>query len=78
MLRLMDRSKPRNQMQVGPMIITFVVSAAWHGLELGFFVMFIGFAFMEYAVKTSEKTKVAQFVMNNVPFAVYQPFKWFY
>jgi len=59
MLRLMDRSKPRNQMQVGPMLITFIVSAAWHGMELGFFVMFIGFGIMEYAIKLSEKTLVA-------------------
>lgn len=56
MMRLMDRSLPRSKTQMGPMIITFVVSAAWHGIEVGFFFMFIGFAFMEYIVKAANAT----------------------
>ena len=56
MMRLMDRSLPRSKTQMGPMIITFVVSAAWHGIEIGFFFMFIGFAFMEYIVKAANAT----------------------
>ena len=78
MLRLMDRSKPRGEMQIGPMAITFIVSAAWHGIEVGFFVMFIGFAFMEYFIKMGEKTTIAVWITTNLPFAVYHPFKWFY
>ena len=53
------------------MLITFIVSAAWHGIQVGFFVMFVGFAIMEYSIKVSERTKVCQFVTKNVPFAVY-------
>lgn len=60
------------------MLITFIVSAAWHGIEIGFFVMFIGFAFMEYFIKVGEKTAIAVWITNNVPFAVYHPIKWFY
>lgn len=59
MMRLMDRTLPRGKMQIGPMFITFIVSAAWHGLEIGFFAMFIGFAFMEYIVKAANATKLA-------------------
>ncbi len=44
MLRLMDRSKPRGQMQVYPMVMTFLASAVWHGIEPGFFVFFMGLA----------------------------------
>lgn len=60
------------------MVVTYIVSAAWHGIQVGFFAMFTGFAIMDYTIKVSERTKVAQFVMKNVPFAVYQPIKWFY
>ena len=51
MLRLLDRTKPKGQMQVGPMAATFILSAAWHGCQLGFFLMFIGFSMMEYICK---------------------------
>ena len=78
MLRLMDRTKPKTQMQVVPMAVTFVVSAAWHGMEIGFFAMFIGFAFMEYFIKVGAKTKVANWIVTTLPFAVYHPVKWFY
>lgn len=78
MLRLMDRKKPKGQMQVGPMVVTFIVSAAWHGIQVGFFLMFFGFALCEYIVKTGERTKAAQFVTKNVPFHVYHPIKWFF
>ena len=40
MLRLMDRSKPRGQPQIIPTIVTFLISAAWHGLATGMFVAF--------------------------------------
>jgi len=77
MLRLMDRRKPKGQMQVGPMVITFIVSAAWHGIQVGFFLMFFGFAVMEYIVKVGGKTKLINLILQHVPFAVYHPFKWF-
>lgn len=78
MLRMMDRSKPRGQLQVMPMIMTFVVSAAWHGIMLGFFACFIGIAFVDYQFKVGEKTRIGNWVLTNVPYRVYHPFLWAY
>jgi len=44
MLRRMDRSKPRGQLQVFPMVVTFGASAVWHGIEPGFLMFFMGLA----------------------------------
>ena len=46
MIPLMDKNIPRGQLQIKPMIATFLASALWHGcLEAGFWVMFIGLIF---------------------------------
>ena len=78
MLRLMDRNKPRGQMQVMPMMVTFLASAAWHGIELGFLLCFLGLALNDYAFKVGEKTKIGNWILTNVPYRVYHPFLWVY
>ena len=53
MLRLMDKSKPREQIQLGPMITAFVVSSVWHGTKLGFCIFFTTLAVLTYFFKTA-------------------------
>ena len=64
-------------MQFVPMFITFTVSALWHGLRVGFIVMFTGFAMMEIICKYGGRTKLAAWVVKNVPYVVYHPIRWF-
>ena len=61
-----------------PTILTFLASAAWHGIEVGFLVCFTGLAFHDYANKVGEKTKIGNWVLTNVPYRVYHPFLWLY
>ena len=75
---MMDKTKPRGQVQVGPMLTTFLVSALWHGIQVGFLVMFTGMAFMEFFIKAGSKTTIAESITTNLPFVIYHPFKWFY
>ena len=77
MLRLMDRTKPKGQMQFVPMALTFIISALWHGLQVGFFMMFAGFAIMEYVMKMGERTTLAVWIIDTIPFILRHPIKWF-
>ena len=78
MLRLMDRKKPRGQMQLVPMLLTFIVSAVWHGPRIGFLILFIGLAFKEYFFKTASRTKIVIWIGKNVPYFVYAPIRLIY
>ena len=60
------------------MVTTFIVSAVWHGIRIGFFILFIGLAFKEYFYKTAAKTKIVIWCSKNVPYFVYAPIRWFY
>ena len=60
------------------MVITFIVSAVWHGMRIGFFVAFIGLALKEYFFKIAPKTKIVIWCSKNVPFFIYAPIRWFY
>ena len=60
------------------MITTFIVSAIWHGIRIGFFILFVGLAFKEYFFKNAYKTKIFLQIGKTVPYVVYHPFRWFY
>ena len=65
-------------MQVMPMVVAFMASAIWHGIEVGFLIMFVGMAFNDYAYKVGEKTVIGNWVLTNVPYRVYHPILWLY
>ena len=76
MMRLIDRTKPKNQTQVMPQILCFLVSSIWHGLELGLFVCMFGFGLLLALYKVVVSTKLCDIFCKIVPFAVYHPFKF--
>jgi len=39
-------------MQIVPLILTFLISAAWHGMEISFFKMFFFLGLMDVMYKT--------------------------
>jgi len=51
MMRLLDRKKPRGSFQAVPVMITFVVSAVWHGTYPGFFILFTACIFIQITSK---------------------------
>lgn len=69
-LRLIDRDQPRNVIQIWPMLAVFISSAAWHGPELGFSVFFFTLFMNSIIAKFFEKTKLAQTVLNTIPWPV--------
>ena len=75
MMNLMDRTKPRGQTQIIPVFVTFLVSAAWHGMELSFVKCFFWVGLMDYLFKIWDQTQIVHLMYKNVPFSVYQPFK---
>ena len=69
-LRLIDRSLPREALQVIPFAATFIFSAVWHGIDLGYFAFFIFLCFNALIAKLFSKTKVAAAIMKVVPWPV--------
>ena len=59
MLRWMDRSQPRGKIQLGPFMLTFIVSPLWHGFYFGYFAFFTGLGLMDFTWKEFGKTKLA-------------------
>mmetsp|Transcript_46259 Transcript_46259/g.62838 ORF Transcript_46259/g.62838 Transcript_46259/m.62838 type:complete len:186 (+) Transcript_46259:578-1135(+) len=53
-LQLIDRSK--KTLQFMPAIMTFMVSAVWHGFYPGLFIFFIAAALLELIAKMAQKT----------------------
>ena len=78
MMRLIDRSKPRNQTQVMPQLICFLVSSIWHGLEVGLWVCMFGFGMLLALYNITSRTQLCNWIGTNVPFVIYQPFKWLF
>ena len=74
----MDRSKPRGKPQILPTILTFLISAAWHGLATGMFVAFFMCSLLDQITKAAGKTKISAFMDKNVPFLLWWPLKWYY
>ena len=56
MMRLIDRTAPRNKVQLMPQFTSFLISSAWHGLELGLFVCMFGFGLLLAMYKLTVST----------------------
>jgi hypothetical protein len=61
-----------------PLIASFLVSAGWHGICWPFFKAFFLVAWADFLFKTVDRTQLAHFIYNNVPFMVYNPFRWYF
>ena len=61
-----------------PQVLSFLVSAIWHGIEPGLFVTFFGFGMVLYMWKVAEKTKLVDAIARTVPFFVYHPVRWLF
>jgi lysophospholipid acyltransferase len=46
--------KPGKQLQIVPILMTFVVSAIWHGFYPGYFLFFISSGLMDYIFKLGQ------------------------
>ena len=53
-MRMLPNDK-RGSRQAAAALVTFVVSATWHGFYPGFFVFFIGAGLMDYQAKLAGK-----------------------
>lgn len=56
MIPLLDRSKPKNAVQLFPIVATFMISALWHGFYVGYYGAFAGFALISVMAKVFEGT----------------------
>ncbi len=64
LLRLMDKSKPRHAIQTMPIVMTFLVSAIWHGFYFSFYGYMSGFLLVIISFKMAQKTALAQKVVQ--------------
>ena len=60
MLRLIDRTQPRNKIQLIPYALTFFISAIWHGFYFGYVAFFTGLGLMDFAWKAIGNTKLVE------------------
>lgn len=67
MVRLMDRKAPKGKMQILPLVLTFVASGVWHGVQSGFLATFIGWAGLDMFAKLAPKTILAQHFFSVLP-----------
>lgn len=51
MMREMDRTQPRGKFQAIPVLKTFLVSAVFHGIFIGYYFFFFGLFLMDVGMK---------------------------
>ena len=61
-LKLKDRTRPRGELQIGATLLTYLISAVWHGFDEGFYVFFVGFALLDVFGRLIGNSKIAEFV----------------
>lgn len=66
-MKLKDRTVDRKKMQVIPTMLTYLASSVWHGFEVGFYLCFVTFGFLDIFFRLLASTKVAEFVESIVP-----------
>ena len=76
LIRLMDKSKPRNAIQVIPILMTLFMSAFWHGFYFGFYAFFFGLGLMNFAWKLVQNTALAHRVLETVPYTIIRVLDW--
>lgn len=70
MMRQIDRSLPRGQMQGFPIAITFIVSALNHGFFAGYYILFFGAGLLEFSYRLGEKTAIAALLRKKLPISL--------
>ena len=63
----MDRSKPRNVMQVKPLLMTFMFSALFHGFYAGYYLIFAGGFLYELSYKVFGNTALVAPISKKLP-----------
>lgn len=58
-LRLKDRSLPRNSIQATVLMKTYLISAIWHGQDIGYIVFFVCLATLDIFGRLVSNTKIA-------------------
>ena len=77
MVRLLDKTKPKGQVQVLPLAAVFITSAYWHGFYFGYYAFFTGVFLMDLAWKTVPKTQLAQSALRVLPQPVVFFVNWY-
>ena len=67
MLRLMDRRDDRKKSPLFPLVVTFVASGIWHGLEEAYIWTFIGWACLEMLARGLKTTIFAYWFNRYLP-----------
>ena len=67
MMRALDRTKPKNRIQAGPIALSFFVSAFFHGWYISYYFTFVGFGSLEFAWKLAETTAFVQMLRKKLP-----------
>lgn len=59
MLRMLDRSKPKNAIQPVPLAVAYFASLAWHGIDAGYWFFFIGLGLNDLLSRLFSRTTIA-------------------
>ena len=58
MVPLIDKSQPRDVIQVLPIVVTFMTSSAWHGYYGGYYLTMFGYALLIVTCKFWYRTQL--------------------
>ena len=75
-LRLKNRSLPRGTLQVTPLLLTYLISGVWHGLDLGYFFFFLGLGLLDVLGRTFQSTELAHQLNERVHPVVRKAVLW--
>ena len=70
LMRFIDRKQAKGKIQAVPLLLSFVFSAIWHGVDVGYFAFFITLFFNDFIAKSFVKTELAQTISKSVPWPV--------
>ena len=76
MLRVMNRKAQKGSIQTIPLVITFLVSALWHGVEPGYYVFFVGLGVTDLVERLFMATRLRGSLHRNLPRPLFRALGW--
>lgn len=75
MVPLIDKSKPREAIQIFPIAATFISSCVWHGYYGGYYLAFISFIMMIATCRMLYRTQLFVWIDGMIPTMIAPPLK---
>ena len=72
---MIDKSLPKDAIQVVPIAGTLIICGAWHGFYIGYQMMFMSSALFAIALKFWYRTELFATIDSSVPWVILKPFK---